>query len=121
MDQVRSLIADQLALLKIAGPHDDTQEKMSELIQRVAEAKARGDLWVETTAENIALLQPHGLGKGRQGKPNRYFCWQGVKICQAGQTPRQTVVEIEDEESKTMHDRLHPEDSKHVKVLSGAL
>lgn len=121
IDQVKSLIAEQLKVFEASRPNDDTKERMSDLIQKVAEAKAKGEMWIETSAENIQLLQPHGMGKDRSGRPNRFFCWQGVKICERGANPGQTVQEIEEDQSKTMHDRLHPEASKGIVVLSGAI
>ena len=104
IDQVKQMFAQMFAAQ--VKPSDDTRERMSDLIQKVAEAKAAGEEWVETSPENIRLLQPKGLN----GK--KYFCWQGIKICEPGK-----IDEIEAEESQTAHDRMHPE-SKTV-VLSG--
>lgn len=87
-------------------PADDTKERMSDLIQKVAEAKAAGVLSVETNDENIKLIMPNGLA----GK--KYCWWNGVRVCQIGMT-----AEIDLEESKTVHDRLHPESK--TRVISG--
>jgi hypothetical protein len=114
LDQVKSIIQEQFKLLKQAEGHDDTKEKMSDLIQKVAEAKARGSEWVETTQENIDLLQPNGMGRDRFGRAIQYFCWQGVKVCLVGK-----VDEIERDEAKTVHDRMHPE--SRTQVISGAV
>lgn len=87
---------------------DNTRERMSDFIEKHARALAAGEMWVETTPEIIKLLQPNGLNGAK------YFCYKGVKVCEFGK-----IDEIEDEESKTIHDRLHP-DSKTT-VISGAI
>lgn len=100
-EDIKKLIAEQIK------PADDTKERMSDLIQKVAEAKAAGEMWVETTADNIRLLQPKGLNGAK------YFCWQGVKVCEFGK-----IDEIERDESMTVHDRMHP--NSGTKIISGA-
>lgn len=87
---------------------DDTKERMSDFIERHAAAEANGDKWVETTPEIIKLLQPRGLA----GK--KYFSWKNVLVCENGMSKQ-----IEHEESKTMHDRMHPESK--TTVISGAI
>ena len=86
---------------------NDVKERMSDFIEKHAAAKALGEMWVETTPEIIALLQPRGLGGAK------FFCYQGVKVCAFGDKEG-----ILADEEKTVHDRLHP--YSQVKVISGA-
>lgn len=80
---------------------------MSDFIEKHSAAQATGQEWVETSADIIKILQPRGMS----GKD--YFCYKGVKVCVYGMSDK-----ITEEESKTIHDRMHP-DSKTV-VISGA-
>lgn len=91
-----------------SDPIDNTKERMSDFIEKHSIALANGDEWCETTPEIIKLLQPRGMGGAK------YFCYKGVKVCEYGK-----IDEIEAQESKTVHDRMHP-DSKTV-VISGAV
>ena len=79
---------------------------MSDFIEKHAAAQALGDMWVETTPEIIALLQPRGLGGAK------FFCYKGVKVCAHGD-----MEGIIADEDKTVHDRMHPD--TQVKVISG--
>lgn len=47
---------------------------------KISHAKAQGDDWVETSPEVIAHYNPRGLGGAR------HFCFQGVLVCEHGQS-----------------------------------
>lgn len=64
-----------------------------------------GTLSMEASPEMIKLLIRDMGGK-------KYFWYQGVRVCLPG-----TTQEIDYEESKTLHDRMHP-DSKTI-IISG--
>lgn len=80
-------------------------ETMGELVGKHALAVNNGDEYVETSMKNYKALEP-------KGNPRPYFCWKGVKLTTFGK-----IDQIEVDESKTVHDRMHP-DSKTT-VISG--
>lgn len=82
------------------------QETLGELVGKHAIAQANGDEWIETSQKNYDALVPKNNGKAK------YFCYKGVKLTTFGKIP-----EIENDESKTAHDRMHPD--AQTTVISG--
>ena len=99
-------------LLEPSTPEGSTtegteNETMGDLAGKIEVAQSQGIEWVETTVSNICKLR-----KKEDWVNQGYFCHKGVKICHFGESKK-----IEERESKTVHDRMHPE-SKTV-VVSG--
>ncbi len=92
------------ALSPTAGTEDET---ISDFVGRHAIAQAAGDMWLETSA-NILTAITRGDGWKKVG----YECYKGVKVCPFGD-----IDKIEERESKTVHDRMHP--GTETTVLSG--
>lgn len=89
-----------------SGTINTEAETMGELVGKHALAVNNGDEYLETSAKNYKALEPKG------NAPRKYFCWKGVKLTTFG-----SIAEIEAEESKTVHDRMHP--GTVAKVISG--
>ena len=85
------------------------KETMGELAGKLEEAQSQNQEWVETSVVNMCKLRPK-----KDWEAQGYFCHKGVKICHFGESEK-----IEDRESKTPHDRMHPD--SQVKVISGAV
>lgn len=94
------------------GPANSTintpDETFSEFLGKVSAAAGLKKMWVETSLENIMNVVPDGLS----GK--KYICFKGVKVCEFGK-----IAEIEIEEAKSPHDRMHPDVA--TTVVSGAV
>lgn len=87
---------------------------LSSFLGRVAVAKSLGDEWVETTAEVIRHFNPRGLGiNPLTRKENRYFLYDGVKVCEAGQ-----IDEIEEEINVPQAVRMHGDKEAIVEATS---
>ena len=82
------------------------QETLGELVGKHAIAQANGDEWLETSQKNYDALVPRNNGSAK------YFCYKGVKLTVFGKIPQ-----IENDESKTAHDRMHP--GAQTTVISG--
>lgn len=85
---------------------------MSQFLEKIAQAKALGNDWVETTPQIIKLLQPRGLGTVH-GRPVRHFSYQGILVCEQGQ-----LESVQDEMNRSLNDEKHG--SNEAKVISGA-
>lgn len=75
---------------------EDKIEPMSVFQGRIAAAKHQKVESIETSQEIIDYLNPNGLNGAK------YFIYQGVKVYPEGKT-----AEIESEEDKPIHERLH--------------
>lgn len=85
------------------------KETMGDLAGKLEEAQSQNWEWIETTLANMCKLMPKKAWE-KQG----YFCHKGVKVCEFGKKE-----EIEERESKTVHERMHPEEK--TVVISGAI
>lgn len=82
-------------------------ETLGEFVGKHAAAQAQTQEWVETSKKNMnSLMEP------KKWEHIGYFCYKGVKVCPFGKTE-----EIELAQSKTVHDRMHPE--AKTTVISG--
>ena len=76
-------------------------------MSKIMTAKGLGQEWIETSPEIIKTVMPRGLGGAR------YFIYQGIKVCEYGQT--ESIVE---ECNTPLHLRIYPE-NKGVTISGG--
>ena len=95
---------------------DDTRELLSVFLNKIAVAKQLGDEWVETSAEVIKHFNPKGLGVNPlTNQPNRYFVYEGIKICEKGQ-----IESIETENNQPMSERLQGKGEAQVETMASS-
>lgn len=82
---------------------DDTQETVSEFLDKIATAQGAGEESIETTPEIIAHFNRRGLNGAD------YFFYAGIKVYPYGKKE-----EIEARESQPIAERLHGKDEGRV-------